>query len=556
MAPESRQVYSAAMADGDRDLTHLPDLRHKPQHGPVRSRRPIYQDLLPPCNHACPAGEPIQGWLDHAQAGRYQEAWSLLVQANPFPAIHGRVCYHPCESSCNRAKLDSAVSIHSVERFLGDLGLERGWPLPPGAPSSGKTVLVVGAGPSGLSAAYHLRRLGHAVVVRDAGPVAGGMMHFGIPAYRLPRAILDAEVRRLADMGVVFEFNHKVMDLESEWTDGGFSAVFLAVGAHLGKRAGIPARDAGRMLDALAFLKDVEAGTPPKLGRRVAVYGGGNTAMDAARTAVRLGYEPLIIYRRDREHMPAHEEEADDALDEGVKIHWLRSIAGMEGGELTVEVMALDDRGRPHGTGQFEKIEADALILALGQDTDTSFLKGVSGVTMTADGSVIVDAGMMTGRPGLFAGGDMVPAERTVTYAVGHGRRAATHIDAWLRRQAYETPDPGPIATFDKLHLWFYTDVSHRPQARLGPEARKAGFGEVVAGYTEQEAQREAARCLSCGTCFECDGCYAACPEDAVIKLGPGKRYEYDYAKCTGCAVCFEQCPCHAISMVPEPEAQ
>ena len=417
-------------------------------------------------------------------------------------------------------------------------------------------MLVVGAGPSGLSAAYHLRRLGHAVVVRDAGPVAGGMMHFGIPAYRLPRAILDAEVRRLADMGVVFEFNHKVMDLESEWTDGAFSAVFLAVGAHLGKRAGIPARDAGRMLDALAFLKDVEAGTPPKLGRRVAVYGGGNTAMDAARTAVRLGYEPLIIYRRDREHMPAHEEEADDALDEGVKIHWLRSIAGMEGGELTVEVMALDDRGRPHGTGQFEKIEADALILALGQDTDTSFLKGVSGVTMTADGSVIVDAGMMTGRPGLFAGGDMVPAERTVTYAVGHGRRAATHIDAWLRKQAYETPDPGPIATFDKLHLWFYTDVSHRPQPRLGPEARKAGFGEVVAGYSEHEAQREAARCLSCGTCFECDGCYAACPEDAVIKLGPGKRYEYDYAKCTGCAVCFEQCPCHAISMVPEPEAQ
>ncbi|AMY10867.1 Glutamate synthase [NADPH] small chain [Luteitalea pratensis] len=544
------------MVDRDRDLTHLPDLWHKPQHGPVRSRRPVYEDLLPPCNHACPAGEPIQGWLDHAQAGRYREAWSLLVQANPFPAIHGRVCYHPCESACNRGKLDAAVSIHSVERFLGDLALDQGWPLPAGAPASGLKVLVVGAGPSGLSAAYHLRRLGHDVVVRDAGPVAGGMMHFGIPAYRLPRAILDAEVGRLADLGVVFEFNHKVTDLETEWQDGGFAAVFLAVGAHLGKRAGIPARDAGRMLDALAFLKNVEAGTPPKLGRRVAVYGGGNTAMDAARTAVRLGYEPLIIYRRDREHMPAHGEEADDALEEGVKIHWLRSIAGMDGGALTVEVMALDERGRPHGTGEFETIEADALILALGQDTDTSFLKGVSGVTMTSDGSVIVDAAMMTGRRGLFAGGDMVPAERTVTYAVGHGRRAATHIDAWLRKQAYATTDTGPIATFDKLHLWFYTDVSHRPQPRVDADIRKTGFGEVVAGYTEQEAQREAARCLSCGTCFECDGCYAACPEDAILKLGPGKRYAYDYAKCTGCAVCFEQCPCHAISMVPEPEAQ
>ena len=236
-----------------------------------------------------------------ARPGRF---WSRPTPSPPSTAASATT---PARSACNRGKLDAAVSIHSVERFLGDLALEQGWPLPPGAPASGLKVLVVGAGPSGLSAAYHLRRLGHDVVVRDAGPVAGGMMHFGIPAYRLPRAILDAEVRRLADMGVVFEFNHKVIDLETEWQDGGFAAVFLAVGAHLGKRAGIPARDAGRMLDALAFLKDVEAGTPPKLGRRVAVYGGGNTAMDAARTAVRLGYEPLIIYRRDREHMPAHE---------------------------------------------------------------------------------------------------------------------------------------------------------------------------------------------------------------------------------------------------------
>lgn len=556
MAPEVRQVYSAPMADGDRDLTHLPDLRLKPQHGPVRGRRPIYQDLLPPCNHACPAGEPIQGWLDHVQAGRYHDAWALLVEANPFPAVHGRVCYHPCETGCNRDRLDGAVRIHSVERFLGDMALDEGWRLPEPAPSTGRRVLVVGAGPSGLSAAYHLRRRGHDVVVRDAGPVAGGMMHFGIPAYRLPRAVLDAEVARLVDLGITFEFDHKVTDLEGEWSEGGFSAVFLAVGAHLGKRVGIPARDAGRMLDALAFLKGVESGTPPRLGRRVAVYGGGNTAMDAARTAARLGYEPLIIYRRDRDHMPAHPEEADDALEEGVKIHWLRSITGVDGAAVTVEVMALDEKGRPRGTGQFETIEADSLILALGQDTDTTFLKGVAGVVLTGDGSVMVDDTMMTGRSGLFAGGDMVPAERTVTYAVGHGRRAATHIDAYLRRERHVAPEPPPIATYDKLHLWFYTDVSHRPQPRLAADTRRAGFEEVVAGLQDEDARREAARCLSCGTCFECDGCYAACPEDAIIKLGPGRRYEYDYAKCTGCAVCFEQCPCHAISMVPEPQAQ
>jgi formate dehydrogenase beta subunit len=544
------------MSDPQPDLTHLPDLRHKPDHGPVRIRRPIYQDLLPPCNNACPAGEPVQAWLALAQSGQHREAWEALVQANPFPAIHGRVCYHPCESSCNRERLDGAVSIHSVERYLGDLAIEQGWPLPAGAPSSGRHVLVIGAGPSGLSAAYHLRRLGHTVTIRDAGPVAGGMMHFGIPAYRLPRNVLDAEVARLAACGVVFEFNHRVDDLEREWRDGDFAAVFLAVGAHLSKRAAIPACDARRMLDAVSFLRDVEAGTPPRLGRRVAVYGGGNTAMDAARTALRLGHEPLIIYRRDRAHMPAHDFEAAEALEEGVKIHWLRAITGLEGGTLTVEIMALDADGRARGTGEFETIDADDLILALGQDTDTGFLRRTAGVVFNDDGTVAVDAGMMTGRAGLFAGGDMVPSQRSVTYAVGHGATAARHIDAFLRATTVPSLTPPPLASFEKLHLWFYTDVTHRPQPRAPIDQRRRTFGEVVAGLSQAEATFEAKRCLSCGTCFECDGCYAACPEDAVIKLGPGRRYEFDYARCTGCAICFEQCPCHAISMVREPETR
>lgn len=541
------------MAERSRDLTTPPDLTIKPAHGPQRLRRPIYLDLRPPCTHACPAGESVQEWLAHAEAGRHREAWETIVRANPLPAVHGRVCYHPCESSCNRERLDGTVSIHAVERFLGDLAIEQGWPLPSGAPPSGRRVLVVGAGPSGLAAAHHLRRLGHAVVVRDAGPVAGGMMHFGIPAYRLPRAVLDAETGRLATAGVTFEFNHLVTDLESEWREGGFDAVFVAVGAHLSKRTEIPARDAGHMLDAVSFLRDVEAGRPPALGRRVAVYGGGNTAMDAARTALRLGHEPLIIYRRDRAHMPAHDFEAAEALEEGVKIHWLRAITGIEGARMQVEVMALDERGKPRGTGQFETIEADDLILALGQDADTGFLDRVEGVVRSGDGTVAVDDRLMTGRPGLFAGGDMVPFERSVTVAVGHGRQAAGGIDQYLRGVREDAPPHPPIATFEKLHLWFYTDVAHRPQGRAALEARRETFEEVVAGLSEEEAVREAKRCLSCGTCFECDGCYAACPEDAVIKLGPGLRYEFDYARCTGCAVCFEQCPCHAITMVPEP---
>jgi NADPH-dependent glutamate synthase beta subunit-like oxidoreductase len=382
------------------------------------------------------------------------------------------------------------------------------------------------------------------------------MMHFGIPAYRLPRAVLDAEVARLTGLGVVFEFSHRVEDLEGEWHDGGFAAVFLAVGAHLSRRAAIPACDASRMLDAVSFLRDVEAGAPPRLGRRVAVYGGGNTAMDAARTALRLGHDPLIIYRRDRDHMPAHDFEAAEALEEGVKIHWLRAITGLDGGTLTVEVMALDPEGRPHGTGQLETIGADDLILALGQETDTRFLRRMGGVVFNDNSTVVVDAGMMTGRPGLFAGGDMVPAQRSVTYAVGHGATAARHIDAFLRATTVSTNAPPPLASFEKLHLWFYTDVAHRPQGRAPLDERRRTFGEVVAGLAEPEARFEAKRCLSCGTCFECDGCYAACPEDAVIKLGPGLRYEFDYARCTGCAICFEQCPCHAISMVREPDSR
>ncbi len=537
------------------DLTVPPDLTQKRQTGAVRTRRPLYVDLLPPCNNACPAGENIQAWLAEAQAGRFREAWEIIVQDNPLPAVHGRVCYHPCESNCNRANLDGTVSIHAIERFLGDTALEEGWTMPHVAPASNKRVLVIGAGPSGLSAAHHLAMMGHTVEVHDAGPVAGGMMHFGIPAYRLPRDVLDAEVERIAKMGVKFVLNHKVEDIVAEKEAGDFDAVFLAIGAHLSKKTEIPSRDAGRVLDALSFLKGVETGDGPKLGRRVAIYGGGNTAMDAARVAMRLGHEPMIIYRRDRANMPAHDFEAQEAIEEGVKIHWLRTIKSIDETTFTVEEMEIDENGRPRATGRLETLEADDLILALGQDTDTSFLRKVPGVAFNRDGTIEVDAGMMTGFEGLFAGGDMVPSDRTVTIGVGHGKKAARHIDAWLRGTAYAAPPKHDIAGFDKLHLWFYTDTAQRPQGHLEIAKRRSTFEEVIKGLSEKEATYEAKRCLSCGNCFECDGCYGACPEDAIIKLGPGRRYKYDYDLCTGCAVCYEQCPCHAIEMIPEPTA-
>ncbi len=536
-----------------RDFTPAIDLTETSGTGPVRVKKPEYVTLTPPCSNACPAGENIRGWLALAQEGRFREAWETLTAENPMPAVHGRVCYHPCESNCNRKEVDTSVSIHAVERFLGDMALAEGWKFKPVKEPSGKKVLVVGAGPSGLSAAYHLARLGHQVEIHEAGPVAGGMIHFGIPAYRMPRDELANEIKRIEDMGVKIVLNHKVTDLDAERKAGGFDAVFVAIGAGMGKRVDIPARDAVQVLDAVNMLHDTSAGDPPLLGRRVIVYGGGNTAMDAARTAKRLGAtETLIVYRRDREHMPAHEFEADEAIEEGIKIKWLTTIKEIQGDELTVERMTINDQGKPEPTGEFDKLSADAVVLALGQETDSGFLKNVPGLNFSWNGTVEVDANMMTGAEGVFAGGDMTPGDQSVTIATGHGKKAARSIDAWLNGTTYVEPEKADLVSFDKLHLPVYSDADPRTQAELEAAKRVSGFDEIIAGLSNTEAMYEAQRCYSCGDCYECDNCFAACPEDAITKLGPGRGYDIDYDKCTGCATCYYQCPCHAIEMTPE----
>ena len=522
--------------------------------GSWRTERPVYVDRLPPCNAQCPAGEDIQGWLFHAESGDYEQAWRHLTRDNPFPAIMGRVCYHSCEGVCNRGKLDAPVGINSVERFLGDEALKRGWRFAPPKSESGKHVLVVGAGPSGMSAAYRLRHLGHTVTVMEAGPMMGGMMRFGIPKYRLPRDVLDAEMQRIVDMGVTVKLNAKVDDIAKTMADGKFDAAFLAVGAHIAKRAFIPAKDSSRILDAVQVLRSMEGEDKPMLGRRVVVYGGGNTAIDVARTAKRLGAtEAIIVYRRTRERMPAHDFEVEEALEEGVMVKWLSTIkqAG-EDGALTIEKMELDAKGNPQPTGQFETLEADSVVLALGQDVDLSLLENVPGLQLM-DGVVQVDpATMMTGHAGLFAGGDMVPAERNVTVAVGHGKKAARHIDAWLRGTRLAPAPKHPVASFELLNTWYYSDAPKTVRPQLDLARRTSSFDEVQGGLTEDNALFEARRCLSCGNCFECDNCYGVCPDNAVIKLGPGKRFEFNYDYCKGCGMCVAECPCGAIEMVPE----
>lgn len=519
--------------------------------GTWRTERPVYLNRLPPCNNACPAGENIQGWLYHAESGNYEQAWRVLTENNPLAAVMGRVCYHPCETACNRGQLDSSVGINSVERFLGDEAIKRGWKFDAPASSSGKRVLVVGAGPSGLSAAYHLARMGHQVEIQEAGPLAGGMMRFGIPKYRLPREVLDAEVQRILDLGVTLKLNSKVASIEQSMKDGGFDAAFLAVGAHIGKRAMIPAGDAAKIVDAVSVLRSMEGEDKPLLGRRVVVYGGGNTAVDVARTVKRMGAEPIIVYRRTRDKAPAHDFEIEEALQEGVMIKWLSTIKQAGDSSITIEKMALDDKGFPQPTGEYETLEADSVVLALGQDVDLSLLEGVTGLEIK-NGTVQVAPNMMTGHPGIFAGGDMVPSERTVTVAVGHGKKAARHIDAWLQGKSYVPAEKHELAEYGKLNTWYYSDADKTVRPMLDVIRRQTSFDEVQGGLDETTALFEARRCLSCGNCFECDNCYGVCPDNAVIKLGPGKGFQFNYDYCKGCGLCVAECPCGAIKMEPE----
>jgi formate dehydrogenase beta subunit len=535
-----------------KDLTPVMQATVRRGAGAMRWQHPAWVHHLPPCNHACPAGEDIQAWLAEAQAGAFEAAWRKLVADNPMPAVHGRACYHPCESSCNRKDLDEAVSIHAVERFLGDLAIEEAWTVPAG-PDSGKRVLIVGAGPAGLSCAWHLRRMGHAVEMRDAMPEPGGMLRYGIPAYRLPRADLAKEISRIEAMNVSITCGHRVTDVLAEIGAGRFDACFLSIGTHASNHLDIPATDGRQMVDAITMLEQVDAGHAPKLGRVVAIVGGGNTAMDAARVAKRLGAEEaILVYRRDRAHMRAEPYEADEAFLEGVKAKWLSNPTRFGKDGVTIERIEIKADGTLEATGELETLPIDSLVLALGQHAEADFLRAAPGIAIERDNNVVVDAQMMTGHPGIFAGGDMIGGLRTMTAATGHGKKAARAIDAFLRGTTYAPRVKTPIVDFGMLSLPLFLDARRSQQRELPIEARH-GFGEVVAGLGEREARYEAKRCLSCGNCFECDNCFAACPEQAVVKLERGHGYTVDLNLCTGCAVCYEQCPCHAIEMRPEP---
>lgn len=520
--------------------------------GSWRTLRPVNVFKLPPCNKQCPAGENIQQWLYYAAEGDYEHAWRVLVENNPLPACMGRVCYHTCEGKCNRGFLDESVGINSVERFLGDYALAHNLAFKKPTRETGKRILIIGAGPAGLSAAYHLRRYGHTVHIVEMAAKAGGMMRYGIPVYRLPREILDAEIQRILDMGVTIEYNHKVEDVLAEKENGKYDAVIMGMGASLSSNVNIPSGDTTRILTALEVLEKVSTEGDIQLGRRVAVYGGGNTAVDVARSLRRLGAEPIIVYRRNRDKMPANEEEMDGAIEEGIQVKWLTTINEAQGEHLKIEKMALDDKGYPQPTGEYEDLPADSVVLAIGQNVDLSLLKKIQGLELQKDAVTVNTTTFETTIPGLFAAGDMVPGDRTVTAAIGMGKHAARGVNGYLTGRPYVKMEKHPDARFEDMHPYYYSDAPKKVRPQLELARRTSTFDEVQHGLTEENAVFEARRCLSCGNCMECDNCYGVCPDNAIVKLGRGKGYEFNYDYCKGCGVCAQECPCGHIEMVPE----
>ena len=412
--------------------------------------------------------------------------------------------------------------------------------------------MVVGAGPSGLSAAYQLARLGHAVTVFEASAKAGGMVRYGIPKYRMPREKLNAEIARIQDMGVEIRLNTRVTNLTATLSEGGFDACYLAVGLQTGRRVEIPQVGTLPVLDAVATLRAVELEETIPLAGRVVVYGGGNTAIDVARSAIRLGARSAtVVVREAQAQMPAHPEEIKEGLEEDIVVIPLRQIDRIDGNTLTLERMVPGEGQELLRTGQTETIEADVVVQALGQTGEFSAFASLPGLVIQ-DGSVQVGADMMTGVRGVFAGGDMVPSQRNATTAIGLGKKAARHIDAFLRGvDLAVTPKP-EVADFAKMNPWYYSDAPRTIRPVLDVVRRTSGFAEIVGNLNEDNALFEARRCMSCGNCFECDNCYGVCPDNAVLKLGPGNRFRFDYDYCKGCGICAAECPCGAIQMVPE----
>lgn len=550
--------------------------------------RPIYQDRVAPCNQACPVGIDIEGYLNLLREDKIDDACQLLLCENPLPAVTGRVCHHPCETTCNRKQFDEGVAVHAIERMLGDRILD----LPVKRPvrTSCASVGVVGSGPAGLACAYHAARLGYSVTVFEAAQAPGGMLRAGIPEYRLPRAVLEKQIAWLRAHGIIFECGVRA-GADVPWWGllGAFDAVFLAFGAQQSKALGVPGEGLAGVESGLDFLRRVNAGARPPLGQRAVIVGGGNTAMDCARTALRLGAGATVLYRRTRAEMPAIADEVDEAEREGVRFVFLAAPVRLVSSDGRVQAIDCQrmELGLPDASGRRAPVPvagarftvpADTVLSAIGESVDLESLPAE--IERLPTGLRVGQYGE-TARSAIFAGGDIVEQPRTVADAIGAGKRAAIGIDRYLRMitgrplegrgtaelrygsrgnvsiTRWRGDDPiarvspvNEVVGVEDLNLRHFTHAPRRGDDRLEIAESPGGFNEVNLGLSGDAALEEARRCLNCGTCNQCDICLVFCP-DAAISRADG-RYAVATEYCKGCGVCAEECPRGAIVMTRE----
>ena len=538
--------------------------------GTWRAAIPRHVQAPSPCRQACPVNGDIATWIGLARERDFRGAFDALAQHNPFPAIAGRICHHPCEAACNRVGHDGALSICKLERFVGDAAISQGWAFDRPAVERTETVAIVGGGPAGLSAAYQLRRLGYAVTLYEARGELGGLMRHGIPSYRLSREVLDAEIARIVALGVDVRFNESPMTPDA-WSAlrSRHDAVFVATGAQKQKR--LPGLDYAKpwVVDGAAWLAAANAGAPPKLGRRLVIIGGGSAALDAARSARRAGHEVTILSLEARAQMPAQHEEVDEALEEGIALRDAAMLVrATEAGDAVrlecTRVSFVPGAKRGQFTvapvdGSTFAIHADAIVTSIGQDPDLAALPA-----LPADGALVaVDAKQATPDGSTWAGGDVASMARFVTDAIGQGKRAAYAIDAALRARAGEPErvtghrigPPLALPRDEQVPLAAIATHYYAPQPRaadrkLDAVARLSSADEVQLGLDIEQALAETTRCFSCGTCIRCDTCVVVCPDLAVRRVDGGYQVLGDW--CKGCGLCVKECPTGSMDMVDE----
>ena len=533
------------------------------------SRRPKFVEKTPPCSAECPQGTDIRGVLTSIAQGEkngrpreelFNEAFYTIAAKNPLPAVCGRVCPHPCETACNRNAVDEPASINSVERFIGDWGLQKDLPLlKTEEDAKEEKIAVVGSGPAGLAAAYHLAKRGYPVTIFEAFPNAGGMLRYGIPAYRLPREVIDAEVQRILDLGVELKTNVFVgRDVAMDDLHKEYKAVFVAIGAHSGRLLRLENEDKENVWTGTKFLRLANEGQVSGIGNKVLVIGGGDTAIDAARVARRLGSEEVtIVYRRTRTEMPAIEEESVGAEEEGITLHFLAAPSELqvEGDKVVRMVCQQMELGEPDDSGRRRPVpiegdtftlECDTIVAAISQEPD---FEGLENLREGRDW-VKVDETGATKEADVYAGGDVLDLG-LVTIALAQGRIAADTIHCKLRGLDPAEHVEMPLIKSEKMQLAFYEKNERAKNEEIPPEQRFADpDAEIKSGLTEEQLMNEAGRCLSCGMCFNCGTCWSFCQDSAIVKpLDPTEPYKFKLEFCKGCDKCAEQCPCGYIEM-------